>query len=46
MNDKRPDLPYEKATEETAKTILKGLDLVNRAAPAIGDGRRRTQNGF
>ena len=46
MNDKRPDLPYEKATEETAKTIGKGLDLVNRAAPAIGDGRRRTQNGF
>ncbi len=37
MNDKRPDLPYEKATEETAKTIGKGLDLVNRAAPAIGD---------
>jgi hypothetical protein len=46
MNDKRPDLLYEKATEETAKTIGKGLDLVNRAAPAIGDGRRRTQNGF
>ncbi|MFK4723306.1 hypothetical protein ABIE89_004406 [Bradyrhizobium niftali] len=37
MNDKRPDLPYEKATEEAAKTIGKGLDLVNRAAPAIGD---------
>ncbi|MBR0862263.1 hypothetical protein ACVIWV_006228 [Bradyrhizobium diazoefficiens] len=37
MNDKRPDLPYEKAAEETAKTIGKGLDLVNRAAPAIGD---------
>jgi hypothetical protein len=37
MNDKRPDLPYEKATEETAKTIGKGLDLVIRAAPAIGD---------
>lgn len=37
MNDKRPELPYEKATEEAAKTIGKGLDLVNRAAPAIGD---------
>lgn len=37
MNDKRPELPYEKATEETAKTIGKGLDLVNRAAPAIGE---------
>ena len=37
MNDKRPDLPYEKAAEETAKAIGKGLDLVNRAAPAIGD---------
>lgn len=37
MNEKRPDLPYEKATEETAKTVGKGLDLVNRAAPVIGD---------
>ena len=37
MNDKRPDLPYEKAAEETAKTIGMGLDLVNRTAPAIGD---------
>ncbi|MGJ5045726.1 hypothetical protein ACQR09_01590 [Bradyrhizobium oligotrophicum] len=37
MSDKRPDLPYEKAAEETAKSIGKGLDLVNRAAPAIGD---------
>jgi hypothetical protein len=37
MNDKRPDLPYEKAAEEIAKTSGKGLDLVNRAAPAIGD---------
>lgn len=37
MNDERPDLPYEKAAEETAKTIGKGLDLVNRAAPAIGE---------
>jgi len=37
MNDKRPDLPYEKAAEETAKAVGKGLDLVNRAAPAIGD---------
>lgn len=37
MNDKRPELPYEKAAEESAKTIGKGLDLVNRAAPAIGD---------
>jgi hypothetical protein len=37
MDDNRPDLPYEKAAEETAKTIGKGLDLVNRAAPAIGD---------
>jgi len=27
MNDKRPDLPYEKAAEETAKTIGKGFDL-------------------
>lgn len=34
MNDKRPDLPYEKATEET---IGKGLDLVHRAAPGMGD---------
>jgi len=37
MNDKRPDLPYEKAAEETAKTIGKGFDLGSRAAPAIGD---------
>jgi hypothetical protein len=37
MNDKRPDLPYEKAAEETAKTIGKGVDLVNRAAPALAD---------
>lgn len=37
MNDKRPELPYEKATEEAAKTIGKGLDLINRTAPAIGD---------
>src|SRR3954469_23363497 len=37
MNDKRPDLPYEKASEEAAKTIGKGLNLVSRAAPAIGE---------
>lgn len=37
MNDKRPELPYEKAAEETAKTLGKGIDLINRAAPAIGD---------
>lgn len=30
-------MPYEKAVEETAKTVGKGLDLVNRAAPAVGD---------
>jgi hypothetical protein len=37
MPDKRPELPYEKAAEETAKTLGKGLDLVSRASPAIGD---------
>lgn len=37
MNDKRADLPYEKAAEETAKAMGKGLDLVSRAAPAIGE---------
>src|SRR5258707_9322070 len=30
-------MPYEKAVEETAKTVGKGLDLVSRAAPAVGD---------
>jgi hypothetical protein len=37
MNDKPPALPYEKAAEETAKAIGKGLDLVDRAAPAVAD---------
>src|SRR4051812_39948641 len=37
MSEKRPDLPYEKAAEESAKTIGKGLDLVNKASPAIAD---------
>jgi hypothetical protein len=37
MNEKLPDLPYEKALEETSKAVGKGLDLVNRAAPAIGE---------
>lgn len=37
MNEKRPDLPYEKATEEATKTIGKGLDLVDKASPAIAD---------
>jgi hypothetical protein len=37
MNEKRADLPYEKAAEETAKTIGKGLDLVDKASPAIAD---------
>lgn len=37
MNEQRPDLPYEKAVEESAKAIGKGLDLVNKASPAIAD---------
>ena len=37
MNDKRPELPYEEATEETAKAIGKGLDLGG------GFKRRRTK---
>ena len=37
MSEKRPDLPYEKAVEEGAKTIGKGFDLVNKASPAIAD---------
>lgn len=37
MSEKRPELPYEKAAEEAAKTIGKGFDLVNRAAPALGE---------
>lgn len=37
MNEKRSDLPYEKAVEEGAKTIGKGFDLVNKASPAISD---------
>lgn len=37
MNEKRPDLPYEKAAEESAKTIGKGLDLIKQASPAIAD---------
>jgi len=37
MNEKRPDLPYEKAAEETAKAVGKALDLVDQASPAIAD---------
>ena len=37
MNDKRPELPYEKAAEETAKTIGKGFDLIDKTSPAVAD---------
>lgn len=37
MSEDRPDLPYEKAAEEGAKTLGKSFDLVNKASPAIAD---------
>lgn len=37
MNEKRPDLPYENAIEESAKAVRTGLDLVDKASPAIAD---------
>jgi hypothetical protein len=37
MSEKRPDLPYEKAAEESAKAIGKVADLLDKASPAIAD---------
>ncbi|WP_407184897.1 Abi-alpha family protein [Bradyrhizobium centrosematis] len=35
MSEERPDLPYEKAIEEAAKTLGKAVDVVKSASPAI-----------
>lgn len=37
MSEKRPDLPYEKAAEETGKAIGKVADLLDKASPAFAD---------
>src|SRR4051812_43884982 len=37
MSEKRPDLPYEKAAEESAKAIGKVADLLDKASPAFAD---------
>jgi hypothetical protein len=37
MSEKRPDLPYEKAAEETGKAIGKVADLLDKASPALAD---------
>lgn len=37
MAEDRPDLPYEKAIEEAAKTLGKAVDVVKSAEPAISN---------
>lgn len=37
MAEERPDLPYEKAIEEAAKTLGKAVDVVKSAEPAISN---------
>ncbi|MCK1334727.1 DUF4393 domain-containing protein [Bradyrhizobium sp. 38] len=37
MAEERPDLPYEKAVEEAAKTLSKAVEVVKSASPAIAD---------
>jgi hypothetical protein len=37
MTDARPELPYEKAVEETAKATGKAIDLIGSMTPAIAD---------
>lgn len=37
MSEKRPDLPYEKAAEETAKAVSKVADIIDKASPALAD---------
>lgn len=37
MAEERPDLPYEKAIEEAAKTLGKAVDVIKSAEPAISN---------
>lgn len=37
MAEELPDLPYEKAVEEAAKTLGKAVEVVKSASPAIAD---------